>query len=141
MWKVDFCRAFDSVAWSYLWEIMKRRGFPPKWIQWMKRCIATLSFFPLLSSRPCGAWIQPQRGVRQGCPLAPLIFNLAVDTLACFTCKLSAAGLVKGYSLSNSRALAPILQYADDTVFFVEGGKKEAKVLYTMVSMFGDISG
>ena len=43
--------------------------------------------------------------------------------------------------MTNSRALAPILQYADDTVFLVEGGRREAQVLYYMVNTFGEISG
>jgi hypothetical protein len=107
----------------------------------MKRCITTASFSPLINGKPCGAWIQPQRGVRQGCPLAPLVFNLAVDGLARYACKLAEVGIIKGYSLSNRRHLAPILQYADDTVFFVEGSKSEAHALELLVKIFSDISG
>jgi hypothetical protein len=79
--------------------------------------------------------------VRQGCPLAPLIFNLAVDGLVRYACKLSEAGIIRGYSISSRRAMVPILQYTDDTVFFVEGTRAEAQALCYMVKIFGDISG
>jgi hypothetical protein len=29
LWKVDFTKAYDSISWPYLWEILKRRKFPP----------------------------------------------------------------------------------------------------------------
>jgi hypothetical protein len=89
----------------------------------MKRCITIASFSPLINGRPCGTWIQPQCGVRQGCPLSQLVFNLAIDTLARNACRLLKAGIIRGYSISNRSALAPVLQYADDTVFFVEGNE------------------
>jgi hypothetical protein len=69
-----------------------------------------------------------------------LIFNLAVDGLARYACKLAEVGIIKGFSLSTRGNLAPILQYADDTVFFVEGSKFEAHALGLLVKIFGDIS-
>jgi hypothetical protein len=70
-----------------------------------------------------------------------LVFNLAVDNLARYACMLSEAGIIRGYSLSMRRALAPILQYADDTIFFVEGSESEAQALRHMVKLFREISG
>ena len=100
LWKIDFRKAYDSISWPYLWDVLKRRGFPSTWIRWVKRCITTASFTSLINGKLCGSWIQPQCGIRQGCPLAPLIFNLAVDNLAWYACKLAEAGLIRGYSLS-----------------------------------------
>jgi len=37
--KLDIAKAFDSVRWDYLLDIMQRRGFPPCWRAW-----ATLLF-------------------------------------------------------------------------------------------------
>ena len=64
-----------------------------------------------------------------------------MDGLARYACRLAEVGLIKGYSLSNKRNLAPILQYADDMVFFVEGSKVAAHALGLLVKIFGDISG
>ena len=78
--------------------------------------------------------------MRQGYPLAPLIFNFVVDTLDIYACKLAEDGLIRGYSMTNRRALARILQYTDDTVFFI-GGKRDAQALSYIVNIFGEISG
>ena len=38
-----------------------------------------ISFSVLVNGRAEGGWIQPQRIVRQECPLGPLLFVLAVN--------------------------------------------------------------
>ena len=101
MWKVDFAKAYDSLDWQFLWNVLRRRGFPEEWIRWMKLCITTISFSVLVNGRPQGGRVQPQRGIWQGCPLAPLLFILAVDTLAFCTAKLCSTGLLSGYPVTG----------------------------------------
>ena len=88
-------------------------------MKWMKLCITTTSFLVVMNGRPQGGWIQPHRGVQQGCPLAPLLFILAVDTLAFFTTKLCSQGFLTGYQVASSPGGIPLLQYVDDTTFFM----------------------
>ena len=85
MRKVDFAQAYDSLDWKFLWASMKRRGFPGEWIKWVRRCFTTHTFSILVNESSEGGQIHSQRGVRQGCPLAPLLFVLAVDALATCT--------------------------------------------------------
>jgi hypothetical protein len=35
--KLDFEKAYDKVQWSFLFEVLERKRFPEKWIQWMKQ--------------------------------------------------------------------------------------------------------
>ena len=73
-------------------------------------------------------WIQRQRGVRQGCPLGPLLFVLAVDALATCTLQACLHGMLKSYQTRSYLEGIPLLQYADDTTFFYGGlgrGSKE----------------
>lgn len=37
--KVDFDKAYDSVSWDYLLQVMCFMGFDKKWIQWIKACL------------------------------------------------------------------------------------------------------
>lgn len=34
--KLDFAKAFDSVNWLSLLQILQARGFPDKWSRWME---------------------------------------------------------------------------------------------------------
>lgn len=57
-----------------------------------------------------------QRGVRQGCPLSPYMFILAAEILAI---KVVNNDNIKGISIFNNDV--KLLQYADDTSFFIDG--------------------
>lgn len=42
--KIDISKAFDSVQWSFLLNVLAALKFPEKFIQWIKRCIEMASF-------------------------------------------------------------------------------------------------
>ena len=97
VWKMDFAKAYDSLDWRFLWNVLKRRGFPKVWTNWMKQCVCTTTFVVLVNGRPQGGRIHQQRGIRQGCPLAPLLFILAANTLAICTERLCIRGYLTGF--------------------------------------------
>lgn len=79
---LDAAKAFDSIEWSYLLAILQKMGFPPIFIQWIRvlhaqptACIKVNKYI----SEP----ISIERGTRQGCPLSPLLFAIALEPLAC----------------------------------------------------------
>lgn len=41
VFKVDFAKAYDSVDWAYLLEMMQGMNFPTKWICWMSGCVSS----------------------------------------------------------------------------------------------------
>ena len=141
IWKVDFAKAYDSLDWRFLWNVLKRRGFPTVWIKWMKQCVYTTTFAVLVNGRPQGGWIHPQRGIRQGCPLAPLLFILAADTLAICTHQLCTRGYLSGFQSSSRQASILLLQYADDTCFFLRGSVAATHHISSMMDIFSDFSG
>ena len=141
MWKEDFAKAYDSLDWRYLWVVLRKRGFPEEWIRWMKRCVTSHSFSVLLNGRPTGEWIRPQRGIRLGCPLAQMLFVLTADVLYRSTAQACARGSLKGFQTHSQPLGIPLLQYADDTMFFMEGSVVEAKNLSALLDVFADCSG
>ena len=86
-------------------------------------------------------WIHPQRGIRQGCPLAPLLFILAVDALVACTSQVCLRGALTGFQSASLLGGIPLLQYADDTTFFIQGSMTAAQALSTMMDIFSDFSG
>jgi hypothetical protein len=43
LFKLDITKAFDSVSWEYLLEMMCHRGFPVKWRNWISLLLSTSS--------------------------------------------------------------------------------------------------
>ena len=141
IWKVDFAKAYDSLDWNFLRSPMKRRGFPEEWIKWVKRCVTTYAFSILVNRVPEGGRIHRQKGVRQGCPLAPLLFVFTVDALATCTMQACSQGLLKGYQTPSYPDGIPLLQYDDNTMFYIENSVEGARNLSILLDLFTDFSG
>ena len=141
LWKVYFSKAYDSLDWSFLWNVLRRRGFPESWIRWVKQCVTTVSFAILINGRPQGGWIHPQHGIRQGCPLAPLLFILAAGALVVCTLQLSSRGHITGFQTPGIPGGIPLLQHADNTTFFIQGSWAAAHTISVMMDIFLDFSG
>ncbi|MCI57423.1 putative RNA-directed DNA polymerase, partial [Trifolium medium] len=39
LFKVDFEKAYDSVDWGYLDDVMRQMAFPVLWRKWIKECV------------------------------------------------------------------------------------------------------
>jgi hypothetical protein len=78
--KLDFAKAFDSVHWEYLLDVLHAFGFGPAWRNLISLLSSTASSWILLNGEP-GKHVHHRRGLRQGVPLAPLLFILALEPL------------------------------------------------------------
>jgi Reverse transcriptase (RNA-dependent DNA polymerase) len=41
--KINFTKAFDSVNWKFLANVMRARGFPDKWVSWIMNLLTSAS--------------------------------------------------------------------------------------------------
>jgi len=78
--KVDIAKAFDSVAWNFLLEVLQFIGFPRRWREWIAILLSTASTKVLLNGRP-GRRIAHARGLRQGDPISPMLFVIVMEVL------------------------------------------------------------
>jgi len=71
--KLDIQKAFDTINWSYLLEVLRALGFGERWRQWMSMLFGTASSRAMINGQ-LGDSFMHRRGVRQGDPLSPLLF-------------------------------------------------------------------
>ncbi|GKE54423.1 reverse transcriptase domain, reverse transcriptase zinc-binding domain protein [Tanacetum coccineum] len=139
VFKVDFEKAYDSINWRFLDDIMKRMGFGSKWCKWVRNCLAASTSI-LVNGSPTEEFVL-ERGVRQRDPLSPFLFILAAEGLNALVSEAVEKGIFKGVAVGADRVIVSHLQYADDTIFFGEWSKENAKALMCILQCFEEVSG
>ena len=117
VFKVDFEKAYDSVSWGFLDYMMMRMGFCERWRKWIHGCMSSASISILVNGSPTKEFT-PERGLRQGDPLAPFLFNIVAEGLTGLMRNAVAKNMFSSYQVGNHKEDVNILQYADDTLFF-----------------------
>lgn len=111
---LDHAKAFDKVPYDLLVKGLKRFRAPPRFLGAVISLYAgAQTYFKVQGSKTGNIVIEA--GIRQGCPMSPILFNISMDPLFCL---LETAGA--GYKVINNCHVAS-LTYADDTAVISEG--------------------
>ncbi|KAJ9550970.1 LOW QUALITY PROTEIN: hypothetical protein OSB04_015015 [Centaurea solstitialis] len=140
IFKVDFAKAFDTLNWNYLDNVLMQMGFGQKWREWMKGCTRTAKVSVLINGSPTKEF-SLGKGVRQGDPLAPFLFILAAEGLTVAMKEAQRSNLFKGIRIGNSIDELSIFQFADDAIFVGEWDKDNAMNLICILKCFEVCSG
>jgi hypothetical protein len=79
--EIDFEKAYDKVNWSFLQQSLRMKGFDPKWSTWIEKFIAKGSV-GIRVNNDIVHYFQTKKGLHQGVPLSPILFNIVADMLA-----------------------------------------------------------
>ena len=130
--KPDFEKAYDNLKWPFIQQVLRMKGFSPVWCEWISKVMSRGSVAVKVNDN-LGHYFQTRKGVRQGDPLSPILFNIVVDMLAIFISRAKESEQIQGVVPDLVDEGLSILQYADDTVIFMgndrEGQKHEAFTL------------
>ncbi|XP_074327725.1 putative mitochondrial protein AtMg01250 [Apium graveolens] len=110
-------------------------GFGAKWSIWLNGYLSSAHISVLVNGSPTSEFA-PTRGLRQGDPLSPLLFNLVVDTLSRMIEKASEQGSFRGISLADNSNPLMHLQFADDTVIFMEDSVESISMIKNILNIF-----
>ena len=140
VFKMDFEKAYDSVSWGFLDYMMMRMGFCERWRKWIHGCMTSASISILINGSPTKEFT-PERGLRQGDPLAPLLFNLVAEGLTGLMRNATSKNMFSNYQVGSHKEDVNILQYADDTLFFGTATLDNIKVLKAILRCYEMVSG
>ncbi|GJX87592.1 putative RNA-directed DNA polymerase, eukaryota, reverse transcriptase zinc-binding domain protein [Tanacetum coccineum] len=116
--KVEFEKAFDSLSWSFLFSILEQIGFSSKWRTWIHSCLNSAFALVLVNGSPTIEF-KIERGLRQGDPLSPFLFILAVKALSVALLEAINNNIFHEWSRSNAKNFSRIL-----TCFHLASGLK-----------------
>lgn len=136
--KLDISRAFDSLSWAFLLEVLRARGFGSKWRLWVSTLLSMASTKIIVNGVP-GRSIFHAKGLRQGDPVSPLLFVIAMDVLTALLCKATSAGLLNPF-----RGIEPLQSlsiYADDVALFIKPEEDSLLCIKEILDIFGEASG
>ncbi|KAL6476340.1 hypothetical protein MHYP_G00148500 [Metynnis hypsauchen] len=134
---LDQEKAFDRVDHSFLEKVLMTLGFGPNFLRWLK------TFYTEVGSRVSinghlNDLVPQESGVRQGCPLSPLLYALYIEPLAA---AIRAHPGIDGLPIPGSGGkVVKLAQYADDTTLFVRSDQS-LRLALDMVQAFGKASG
>ncbi|GJX30997.1 RNA-directed DNA polymerase, eukaryota [Tanacetum coccineum] len=118
VFKVDFAKAYDSIWWDYLDDVLDSFGFGSKWRSWISSSLLSGMVSIFINGSPTSEF-QLHRDLKQGDPLAPYLFILVMESFHISITRATEAGLSKGIKIDSSLMISHLF-YADDAVFIGE---------------------
>lgn len=135
--KLDLARAFDSVSWTFLFEVLRRHIFGNRFLDWIALLLSSASTRVLLNGTP-GPTFWHRCGLRKGDPVSPQLFVLAVDTLGRLFRRAVEPRVLQ--QLHPRRTIPVISLYADDVILLCHPSPGDIMAVKEILRLFGRAS-
>uniref|UniRef100_A0A8C5LTV4 Reverse transcriptase domain-containing protein n=1 Tax=Leptobrachium leishanense TaxID=445787 RepID=A0A8C5LTV4_9ANUR len=131
----DADKAFDRISWSYIRRFLKYHSFGVPILNLFNALYDTPAAMVTTNGLNSSSFIL-ERGTRQGCPLSPLLFNLALEPLLRI---LQTCPDLSGIRVGSQEVR--IVAFADDLLLFLSQPDKALPTLVTYLEEFHLASG
>lgn len=133
---LDLVKAFDHVSHDFLFKALQAYNFGPSFIQWIKTMYFNCQSQVLVNGF-LSAPFPIERGVRQGCPMSPLLYALFIEP---FARKIRSDPYIEGLKLPGTPEEARISQYSDDNNFIVTSRRSIVRI-FDIVKLYSMCAG
>ncbi|CAM6108675.1 unnamed protein product [Calypogeia fissa] len=137
--KIDSHKAYDRVSHEFLFKLLCKLGFGDKLGKLIAMLYRDTPSFILINGHPAPTFTLG-RGVRQGCPLAPLLYALTTQPLMALLLAHQAAGILKGWPVTETDAPFFLL-FANDLIVFIPESQVFWNNLLEAIQVFCKASG
>lgn len=138
--RLDLESAFDRVRHRFMLDVLHKFGFGPKLITWIKACISEPWIASLVNGRATD-FFKASRGLRQGCPLSPLLFVLQASVLSFLLNKKHADQEIMGLNIARGVKSTNHALFVDDSLLLGTTSLPLAKRFKEVVDVYCEDSG
>ena len=132
---IDFEKAFDSIAWSFIKKVLGFFNFGTSIRTWIDIFYKNIKSCVTVNGK-VSKWFKIFRGCRQGDPISPYLFILCAEILALMIRKNKH---IKGIRIHEMEHL--ISQYADDTSLTLDATEISLENTLSVLKFYADASG
>ncbi|KAF1317704.1 Rxlr effector protein, partial [Globisporangium splendens] len=134
---LDFMKAYDTLDRDFLYLVLSKFGFGRQFVDLVRRMHSDTTAQYLVNGEVSTEW-EVKSGIRQGCPLAPLLFIIAAEILAL---AVQQDPHLEGIRVTRSGAEPHLIStFVDDSAVFLKQGKQLPRLMQ-LLSEFGQQSG
>ncbi|KAL9688236.1 hypothetical protein QQ045_032655 [Rhodiola kirilowii] len=115
--KLDIAKAYDSVDWHFLQQVLQKLGFAERWVRRVMQIVMTVKYVININGILTEE-IEPRRGIRQGDPLSPYLFIVCTEFFTALLNQYQGLGLIDGIKICRRAPAISHLLFADDSLLF-----------------------
>lgn len=137
--QVDISKAFDSIEWDFVLNILHAFDIPAEFIKWIQTCI-TSPYYSVAVNGELAGFFLGKKGLRQGDPISSSLFVMAMDILL----KELDKAVQEGKFGAHPDCLHPLvthLSFADDLLIFFDGSSSSLRGILSVLRDFQRRSG
>ncbi|KAJ6989648.1 hypothetical protein NC653_018206 [Populus alba x Populus x berolinensis] len=137
--KIDLKKAFDTVSLEFILAGLHAIGIPHEMVNWIKICITTVHYTININGALHG-FFKSTRGIRQGDPLSPYLFVLAMEGLNGIIQQSVNSSNFKYHWRCQQNKITHLC-FADDLMMFCHADLASIIVLKSSLDIFSKLSG
>ena len=138
--KIDFDKAYDRVEWDFILQSLQDMGFGKTFTKYVHCLFGNAKTFVALNGQLSPS-ISLMRSIRQGCPLAPLLFVMVADALGWLVQDAIQQGQIQGVAIPGIEKDLCLQQFADDTNSFIHNDSVSVSSFMNCLDTFCQASG